>query len=163
MEVTIVGRSDGYELSKELPGATWAVSSVFKLLEPRGVDLIFNLHKPELWEPWLIEEAHRTMTAFPRIVVSGTGCQFLQFPVEAMLKKYGPVFGSSIAWMIAFAIEQGAKKINIVGVDLATREEYVDQRDTFFYMVGRAEAAGVEVIIPTTSRTFFKDRIYGVM
>ena len=46
---------------------------------------------------------------------------------------------------------------------MTTHTEYMDQRDTFFYMIGRAEALGIKVNIPEGSRAFFKDRIYGVV
>lgn len=153
--LSIVGKSPGYEKVYEADGHVWCVSSVFKSLNPDKVDLIFQLHKPEVWEDWLLSEWKRVITAFPG------PCRM--YPVKQMLDKYGPVFGSSISWMIALAIEEGYERINIFGVDLATQQEYIDQRDTFFYFCGRAEALGIEICIPTDSRTFFKDRIYGVM
>jgi uncharacterized protein YqgQ len=85
------------------------------------------------------------------------------YPVEDMLKKYGPVFGSTVSWMIALAIEREYTIINLFGLDMATKQEYIDQRDTLFYMIGRAEAVGINVVIPEDSRIYFKDRIYGVM
>lgn len=171
-EVSIVGKSNGYKKALESPGEIWAVSSAFKLLPSGRVKLIFNLHKPDVWEPWLEEESRRVMTAYPdREHGPDTGSHspgyqhpgFLQFPSKALFNKYGPVFGSTISWMMAFAIEQRYQKINIFGVDMATQEEYIDQRDTFFYMAGRAEERGIEIIIPEDSRTFFKDRMYAVM
>lgn len=164
MNINIVGKSHGYEIAEEAPGKTWVVSSVFPMLKnPSVVDLIFNIHKPELWEPWLLREAHRTMTAFPRKVSAPGERQFLMFPAKELLAAYGPVFGSSIAWMIAFATTQKPKTISIFGVDMATEPEYIEQRDTLFYWIGRAEAHGISVIIPENRRIFFKDRIYGVI
>lgn len=157
-EVSIVGRSNGYEHSFKAEGEIWVVSSAFKLLHPDKVDLIFQLHKPDVWESWLPEESERVVTAFPGKIV-----KYRNYPVEYMLKKYGPVFGSSVSWMIALAIEEKFEKINIFGCDLASKEEYINQRDTFFYMCGRAEALGIEINIPEDSRSFYKDRIYGVM
>lgn len=156
--VSIVGRSNGYEHSFHAEGEIWVVSSAFKLLHPDKVKLIFNLHKPEAFESWLPSEAHRVVTAFPGKLV-----EYCRYPVDSMLKKYGPVFGSTISWMIALAIEEKFEKINIFGCDMASKEEYINQRDTFFYMCGRAEALGIEINIPEDSRTFYKDRIYGVM
>ena len=166
MEIVVVGKSHGYEIAEETPGKVWAVSSVFpKFRDPSFIDLIFNLHTPDLWEPWLFNEAHRTMTAFPRKVVPEGQAQFRRFPAKELLDQCGPVFGSTVAWMIAFAITQTPKpeRIHILGVDMATEPEYIEQRDTLFYWIGRAEAYGIEVKIPETSRIFFKDRIYGVL
>jgi len=157
--VSIVGRSPGFEQYEEIEGAhVWCVSSVFKQMDPKKVTCIFNLHKPELFESWLPSEAKRAVTAHPGKLVN-----YRHFPANDLIKKYGAVFGSSISWMIAASIEQGYEEINIFGCDMGAHEEYMEQRDTFFYMVGRAEALGIKVNIPTTSRAFFKDRIYGVM
>lgn len=154
-EVSIVGGSPGFEKVYEAEGTTWVVSSVFKSMNPDKVDLIFQMHKSEVWEPWLPEEFKR--------VITGTLGPYRMYPVKQMLEKYGPVFGSSISWMIALAIEEGYQKINIFGCDMASQEEYIYQRDTFFYFCGRAEALGIQICIPEDSRTFYKDRIYGVM
>ncbi len=150
-EVTIMGRAPGYVRIKEIAqGDFWAVSSAFHLVrEIREPDLIFQLHSPETWEDWIQQERKRVITSF-------------EYPITAMVNKYGAVFGSSIAWMIALAIEKGYEKINLVGLDMATEVEYIDQRDTLFYWIGRAEASGITVCIPDDSRIFFKDRIYGV-
>ena len=152
--VSIVGRSAGFEKYLNAEGSIWCVSSVFKQMIQEKVDLIFQLHNPESFEDWILTEHKRVIAAFPG--------PFRQYPVKHMLKKYGPVFGSSISWMLALAIEEGYKRINIFGCDMASQIEYIYQRDTFFYMIGRAEAIGIEIVIPEDSRTFFKDRIYGV-
>lgn len=153
--LSIVGRSPGFDGCYTIEGDTWCVSSVYKQLQPDKVDKIFQMHKPEIWEPWLKEEKSKVIVGFEG--------QYEMYPVFAMLDKYGAVFGSSISWMLALAIEQGYKEIYFFGCDMASKEEYIDQRDTFFYMVGRAEALGIKIIIPETSRIFFKDRIYGVL
>lgn len=154
--VSIVGRAPGFEKALEAEGALWCVSSAFKLLNNADkVDLVFQMHKPPVWEDWLTEIWQKVVVAYPG--------PFRLYPVEAMVKKYGFAFGSSISWMIALAIEQGYERINIFGVEMASQVEYAEQRDTLFYMVGRAEALGIKVVIPKGSRLFFKDRMYGVM
>lgn len=153
--LSIVGRSASYEGCYIIDGDTWVVSSVYEKMIPDKVDLVFNLHKPDVWEKWLTDIKNKVVTAFP----FGSNI----YPVNDMLDKYGPVFGSSVSWMLALAIEYKYEKIYLFGLDMASKEEYVNQRDTLFYMIGRAEALGVEIIIPEDSRIFFKDRIYGVV
>jgi len=153
--LNLVGKSSGYEKSFNAVGDVWCVSSVFDCLNPEKVNLIFQLHKPDVWEDWLPEYKDKMIVAYP--------CLYQQYPVHKMLKKYGPVFGSTISWMIALAIEREYKIINLFGLDMASKQEYIDQRDTLFYWIGRAEAQGINVVIPEDSRIFFKDRIYGVM
>jgi len=153
--LSIVGKSPGFDGCYSIEGDIWCVTSIFKKLNPDKVDLIFQLHKPEIWEEWLNDFSNKVITAFSGL--------YRQYPVKEMLDKYGPVFGSSISWMLALAIKEGYNKIYLFGLDMASQEEYINQRDTFFYMCGRAEALGIEIIIPESSRIFFKDRIYGVM
>ena len=154
--LNIVGKSPGYEKSFNSVGDTWCVSTIFKCLNAKKVNLIFNLHKPEIWEQFLPSYKDKVIVGFPAV-----GYQI--YPVHKMLKKYGPVFGSTVAWMLALAIEREYTIINMFGLDMAAKQEYIDQRDTVFYMIGRAEALGINVVIPEASRLFFKDRIYGVM
>lgn len=154
--LNLVGKAAGYEKSFNAVGDIWCTSSVFTCLSSKKVNLIFQLHKPETWESWLPEYKEKTIVAFP-----GVGYQ--DYPVHRMLKKYGPVFGSTASWMIALAIDREYNIINTFGMGMASKQEYIDQRDTFFYMIGRAEALGINVVIPEDSRIFFKDRIYGVM
>jgi len=156
-EVSLVGKSPGYEKSFNIGGDIWCVSSIFNCLHPPKTSLIFQLHELSQWEPWLSKYPEKIIVAFP------AEHPYKLYPVKQMLDKYGPVFGSSVSWMLALAIEQGYTKINMFGLDMASKQEYVDQRDTVFYMIGRAEALGIEVFIPSDSRLFFKDRIYGVM
>ena len=154
--LNLVGKSPGYEKSFNTVGDTWCVSSVFNCLNHEKVNLIFQLHNPDTWESWVPKYKDKVIVGYPTV-----GCQ--TYPVHKMLKKYGPVFGSTIAWMLALAIEREYTIINLFGLDMASKQEYIDQRDTVFYMIGRAEALGINVVIPEDSRIFFKDRIYGVM
>lgn len=154
--LNLVGKSAGYEKSFNAVGDTWCVSSVFSCLNHKKVNLIFQLHKPEAWESWIPKYKDKVIIAYPDV-------GFQIYPVHKMLKKYGAVFGSTVAWMIALAIEREYNIINMFGLDMASKQEYIDQRDTVFYMIGRAEALGINVVIPPDSRIYFKDRIYGVM
>lgn len=146
--------SSGYARAAERNCERWCVSTVYKKLD-FPVNRVFQLHQKDIWEDWLAVIEPEIVTVIPDL-------RFKIYPVQRMLAQYGPVFGSSIAWMMALAIDEKYDRINIYGVDMATRVEYMEQRDTFFYMCGRAEAVGIEVYIPEDSRTFFKDRIYGV-
>lgn len=153
--VSLVGKAKGYEKSFNAEGHIWCVSSVFTCLNPDKVDLIFQIHTPDTWEEWLPRYKDKVIVAFP--------CDYQQYPAHEMIEKYGPVFGSTIAWMICLAIERRYEKICMYGLEMASKQEYIDQRDTLFYWIGRAEERGIDVVIPAESRIFFKDRIYGVL
>ena len=154
--LNIVGKSPGYEKSFNAAGDVWCVSSVFTCLNSEKVNLIFQLHESDTWEEFIPKYKDK-------VIITSPGVGYNQYPVNKMLEKYGPVFGSTVSWMLALAIDREYDIINLFGLDMASKQEYIDQRDTVFYLIGRAEALGIEVKIPEDSRLFFKDRIYGVM
>lgn len=140
--INIVGSGPGYEKSKGLPGETWAVSSAVKKLESLP-DKVFQLH-PEQAIDWVDYREILVVKEDP-----GFPCEIL--PVKELLETYGPRFGSSITWMIGYAMMFWVERINIVGVQMISPREYLRQRDSLFYMIGRAEAAGVVVWTPKDS------------
>jgi len=73
------------------------------------------------------------------------------FPFEKLTKKYGSYFGCSFAWMIAFALEEGADSIGLFGVALDGNEYYY-QRPSVEYMLGLAKGQGKEIYIDCTSQ-----------
>jgi hypothetical protein len=84
-------------------------------------------------------------------------------PVDALVAKYGPYFfTSSLAWMFATALEAGATKIALYGVDMAANDEYGDQRSGLHYFGMLAAAMGVEVGVPPESDLFRPRPLYGV-
>src|SRR5882672_3291128 len=47
------------------------------------------------------------------------------FPKDELIEEFGKdFFTSSFAWMMAFAIKQGAAEISLYGIDMASRDEY---------------------------------------
>ena len=70
------------------------------------------------------------------------------FDMAAMQAKYGTVFGSSFAWMIALAIEEGFKRIELYGCDLASATEYEEQRESTTYWIGMARGLGIDFYLP---------------
>ena len=70
------------------------------------------------------------------------------FPLEACVQKFGlPYFTNTICFMIAFALLNGAKEIDIFGVNQASSSEYTDERGGVEYWIGIAAGRGVLVTI----------------
>ena len=66
--------------------------------------------------------------------------------------KYGNYFfTSSLAWMMAMAIEQKPEMIGIWGVDMSAADEYGYQRAGMHYFMQKATDAGIEIILPPQS------------
>ena len=60
---------------------------------------------------------------------------------------HGTYIESSIAYMMAVAMQERPEAIGIFGVDMAEAEEYGYQRPNMAYLVGKAEGMGIEVTL----------------
>ena len=76
----------------------------------------------------------------------------VKFPYKEIVSKYGKYFESSIAYIVMWAVEQGYKRIELYGFEMASETEYVSQRSNFCYWIGRIRAMGIEVYTPAASK-----------
>lgn len=83
-------------------------------------------------------------------------------PVDEMVAKYGRYFTNTVSWMVAAAIESGAKEIGVWGVDMAQELEYKAQRPSCEYFLGWARGAGITITIPAASDLLKSLRLYGI-
>jgi hypothetical protein len=90
------------------------------------------------------------------------------FPRRELLDRWGPSsvrtnwFTSSIAWMIAFAIQRGAEEIGIFGVDMAaTEEHYSSQKAGCLRFFEIARELGIKITVPLESTLSFGSPLYG--
>ena len=80
-----------------------------------------------------------------------------------MLDKHGPYhFCSSIAWMLAWAIEQMPKRIGLFGVDMAAGSEWAYQRPSCQHFLGLAKTLGIEIVLPPESDLMRPTTLYGI-
>lgn len=85
------------------------------------------------------------------------------FPYEFLLRKHGPYhFSSTIAWMLALALEQAPKAIGLFGVDMAADEEWAYQRPGCQHFIGLARALGIQVVLPPESDLMRHATLYGI-
>jgi len=63
-------------------------------------------------------------------------------PVEELANKYHRSFGSTISYMLAQAIHEGAEEIALYGVALC--DEYESHRPAAFYWLGVANGLGIK-------------------
>jgi hypothetical protein len=86
----------------------------------------------------------------------------LPFPRDELVKEFGRYFfTSSFAWMIAKAIKDGAKEIGLWGVDMASRDEYIQQRSGGHFFIQEAVRRGIIVHIPKESDLAQPPALYG--
>lgn len=160
-KVLLVGRGPQWERTKGATGEIWCASTVYPMLRAIGVEpsRIYQLHGKDIFEPWLSEVQDRVVLIqpdpdYPRASV---------MPVQRLVERHGFKFGSTYAWMVAQAMDEGFDEIVTEGIQLAHQTEYGPQRDSWFYFTGWGEARGVKFDIPRDSWLFLGDQKYGVI
>jgi len=106
------------------------------------------------------------LTRHPRVYVARKDPRLPlahEFPKDSLLKKYGPYFfTSTIAWMLAFAIEQKPEKIGMWGVDMSAADElYTHQRPACHFFIREAEQAGIKITAAAQSDILQPPALYG--
>jgi len=131
------------------------------------IDKFFELHRFEPGQEWFSEGYVQFLKDFKGEVIMSKAvkeipnCKVL--PYESLVKKYGPYFfTSSIAWMIAMAIDEKPEKIAMFGVDMAATTEYHDQRMGCQYFSMLAKSNGIEIGVPPESDLLRPAPLYGV-
>lgn len=154
----------------------------------KRLDAFFEMHR---WEPqvpgkpddphakpWFSPEYVAFMEKFAGPVFVSTPPDHklpvpnaVRYPFEAMLEKHGPYFfTSSMAWMLALAIEtleplvaQGKTcSIGLWGVDMAANTEYAFQRPGCQHFMGLAAQKGIQIVLPPESDLGQPPTLYGV-
>ena len=145
----------------------WGCSPGAYGVVPRGRSNIWwELHKYEPGQTWFSPEYCQFLRDHPKVMVAEPRGEIPNgetLPIDELVKKYSPYFfTSSIAWMMATAIEIGATKIGLWGVDMAATEEYEVQRAGLHYFALIARQRGIEVGVPQESDLFRPRFLYGV-
>ncbi len=74
------------------------------------------------------------------------------YPKDDMFKKFGPYFfTSSLAYMLALAIDKKPEAIGLFGVDMSAQDEYGQQRPGCHYFIQKAKDAGIDIVVPFES------------
>lgn len=177
--VLIIGSAMGWETApfQDRSWSVWSLSRMWTAL-PRW-DVWFELH------PWerLCErldgqtpeaEQQRQRTEYQRWLMQDHGRPvFMQdnrpevpgavrYPLEAVRATFPHMyFTNSVGYMIALAVMQGAEEIGIWGIDMATEEEYRQQRPGVEYWIGLAVGRGIKVTVPEVSDLCKSRVLYG--
>lgn len=144
----------------------WGCSPGVYGVAPR-TDVWFELHRYEPGQPWFSPEYCQWLSNHVGPVYMAEQRPEIRnsitLPVEELTEKYSSYFfTSSLAWMMAMAMEAGATKIGLWGVDMAATEEWGDQRSGLHYFGLKAEELGIEVGVPPESDLFTPRPLYGV-
>ena len=130
----------------------WALNNMYVSITLEGVTKWFQIHSEssvrasDQWEhfkkfpPTVQIYMQKQHDEIPQSVA---------YPLDEIQAKYRGLFQSTLDYMIALALYEGdINEIHIYGVDMATNTEYAYQRPSMYYWLGRAEQAGIKVVLP---------------
>lgn len=152
MKIEIVGRGPSRQ-PIDPSRQTWYISTalmqkIHDFHMVRAHDFIFQLHDESLFEDWLPND-YRVKLMKPSAKLPEACC----IMPDAIVQEFGPVFASSVSWMIAYAMDGMVESIHLNGIDLkAADDPLTEQRQSLAYMVGLARGQGIEI---TTNSVFF--------
>jgi hypothetical protein len=132
----------------------------------RRVDAYFELHKwrAEDYDHGLIEWMRQTSVYVAEPVEALPSAK--DYPTQEILAEYTGLaqsfFSSSIAWMLALAIRDGATEIALFGVDMADPTEYAHQKPGCHFFILEAERRGIKVTVPPESDLLRPLPLYGI-
>ena len=170
LKIAIVGSAPSSIRQAPYQDPSWQVwgcsPGAYGVIPHGRSNIWWELHVYEPGQQWFSPEYCNFLRDHPRVVVAEPRKEIPNgdvLPVAEMVAKYSPYFfTSSIAWMMAAAIDLGATKIGLWGVDMAATEEYEAQRAGLHYFAMIARQKGIEVGVPTTSDLFRPRFLYGV-
>lgn len=107
------------------------------------------LRKPESRRP---KDYEQRLSLCNRLYMQEQYFPFAEkYPFEEVASTTGDYFNSSISYLLALAIHEGATEIGIWGVDMSAGEEYGYQKPNCEYLIGLARGKGIPVYIPEVS------------
>lgn len=160
----------------------WSMNHAFKVLGDKlpRLDLLLEIH-PEDWfrrkeltsseEYWAwLQQPH----SFPIYMIEKHPLipASVKYPLDEVNRAlFGGKFhlrtgemikfySSSFSYLLALAIYQGFKRVELYGLEMATGTEYAYQYPGGAFMTGVAVGRGVEVVVPEQSM-FCRARLYG--
>lgn len=132
--------------------------------QPPRWDRWFQLHDDAVIDgnaghaAWLAAQEKPVYLQSPRADIP----KALTYPLPAMTAKYGTwFFTSSIAFMLALALEEGPEEIGLWGVEMADETEYGSQKNGVRFFLQLARMRGIKVTLPAESEVLVPGKIYG--
>jgi len=168
LKVALIGTAPSSRMLAPYNDPTWKIwgCSPGNMNTLPRVDVWFELHSNLLWPEhasygvpyieWLKQQPFpvymQDQTQVPRATV---------FPKDELVAEFGDdFFTSSFAWMMAFAMQQGAVEIALYGIDMASRDEYILQRPGFFFFRHLAKLRGIKISAPHESDIMQSPALY---
>jgi hypothetical protein len=129
------------------------------------VDAWFEVHSLDRKDVPENRPYYDKLRAHPRVYVSAADGRLpdaIVIDEKPLIAKYGPYFfTSSLAWMMAMALEAKPDLIGLWGVDMSASEEYGYQRAGMHYFMQKAGEMGIQIVLPPQSDLAMPPPLYG--
>lgn len=152
MIINIIGMGIGRNLAPK-DGIRWGITRT--ILDDMDVNVLFEIHDHDnapgatiALQDKMAQKCEETQTPF--FTVRKYSDMAMEYPLYKIIKEFKTtMFASSICYAIAMAIYQGAKEINLYGVNMSKKyfKEYGHQKPGVDHWVGIARGRGVTVNI----------------
>ena len=152
----------------------WGINRLWSVLEKKPWHRWFELHSLE--DFYVEDNEHRIwlqqlgIPIYVRPQDLETAAEWeipnaTPYPVDRVLNDYTPYFTNTISWLLALAISMGYKEVQLFGVDMAQDSvmaaEYSQQRPSCEWLIGYAQASGIDIILPPGSDLMKTSHLYG--
>jgi hypothetical protein len=131
-------------------------------------DLWFEVHGTNLTEPENASFAPQYIAwmnslTCPLYMQDQQVCpKAITIPKDELVAEFGPYFfTSSFSWMIALALKAGASEIALYGIDMASKDEYIQQRSGGHYFIIEGARRGCKIWAPYESDIMQPPGLYG--
>jgi hypothetical protein len=130
----------------------------------------FEMHLWEPEQPWFSKEYVDFMAGLTCPVFTLDKLDALPtsvpYPKDVIVERFGVeavwFFTSTVAWMMALAIESNPSEIGLWGIDMSAGEEiYSHQRAGCQFFIGQAMKRGIKVTVPHQSDLMMPTPLYG--
>ena len=141
----------------------WAMNQLYRKI-PRA-DRWFEIHTN--WDEHVVEGTdHQKWLADAPIPIYMVDRipgipNSVRFPLERVMRGNVDYFTSSVAFMLALAIEEGFTEIGLWGIDLIVGDEYFYQKSCAEFWIGVAHGKGVTITLPRTTALCKQSHRYG--
>lgn len=85
----------------------------------------------------------------------------IEYPIDRMIEKHGPVFTNTVDYEIALAIDEGYKEIHLYGLAFQYIDEVWTQRLSIAYFMGFVKGMGIKFYVPLNHNVLRINNIYG--
>ena len=123
--------------------------------EMHSLEIVKANSQPEMVD-FLNKAGKKLYSGFPKDFKDST-----PYPIE-ILDKYRRYMTSSVAYMLALAIEENPEEIGVWGVDMTGDNEYMHQRSACEYLLGLAEGRGIKVTTSPSCPLLKSKRMYAI-